>query len=477
MPLSKPHPTKGRRAFGNQYLAPGASVVPDAAQPVLSAPPARHQVEVSKGLSAFGGVVWRGRAPPAATVKTVPITSPAFPIAVALAIAPLAVVLQSKAMAPIALVALLLSVVAAWRRDRALPWPRGAAVFAGIALGLWGTLSAAWAIEPGRAVTTGLSIAAMALLAGGAAQAMTGGDDATRRRLVLVLAAGLAVGLLAATIDTLSGNAIRAAVRGLREVPATLAFGLKPAGSVMALLLPLAVALPWPAVARIAAVLAGALVLILLPGDTAKIAAVLGLMAAGAAALAPRFVPRLIGAGLGIAIMVMPLLVALVPALPLEKLPPSALHRMLIWDFTATRIAERPLLGWGMEASREVPGGRDQPSAAALDRMRVADPALRRWFAEPHVNVLPLHPHNGALQLWLELGAVGAAIAALLAWWLGVAASRAPSPAAATGALVSAAVTAMLSFGTWQAWWVAAMLLAAVAACALPCTRGSHRPS
>lgn len=394
--------------------------------------------------------------------------SPALPIAVALAIAPLAVVLQSKAMAPIGLVALALAVIAFWRQGRALPWPRGAAVAAGLALGAWAMASAAWAIEPGRALTTGLSLLGMVALAAGAARALEDGDAATRARLVLLLAIGLAVGLAAATIDTLTGNAIRAAVRGLKDVPATLAFGLKPAGSVMALLLPLAVALPWPALPRIGFLAAGAAVLILLPGDTAKIAAVAGLLAAGAAHFAPRAVPRLIGAGLGVVILAMPLLVAAIPALPVERLPASALHRMLIWDFTAARIAERPLLGWGMEASREIPGGRDQPASAALDRMRVADPALRRWFAEPHVQILPLHPHNGALQLWLELGGIGAAIAALLAWFLGVAAARAPSPAAAAGALASAAVTAMLSFGAWQAWWVAAMLLAAAACAGLP---------
>lgn len=423
---------------------------------------------------ALGGVVWRGGASPWRARYSEPFvttTSPALPIAVALAIAPLAVVLQSKAMAPIALVAMLLSVIAAWRRDRLLPWPRGAVVASGVLLGLWGVVSAAWAIEPARAFTTGLSMAGMVLLAGGAAQALDDSDEATRRRLVLALAAGLALGLGAATIDTLSGNAIRAGVRGLREVPVTLAFGLKPAGSVMALLLPLAVALPWPLLPRVVALMAGAAVLILLPGDTAKIAAVLGLAAAAASWAAPRAMPRLIGAGLGVAIMVMPVLVALVPALPLERLPQSALHRMLIWDFAVQRIVERPLFGWGMEASREIPGGRDQPSAAALDRMRVNDPAMRRWFGEPHVNLLPLHPHNGALQLWLELGAVGAAIAALLAWFLGVAASRAPCPAAAAGALVSAAVTAMLSFGAWQAWWVAATLLAAVVAMGLPWSR------
>jgi O-antigen ligase len=118
-----------------------------------------------------------------------------------------------------------------------------------------------------------------------------------------------------------------------------------------------------------------------------------------------------------------------------------------------------------MEASREIPGGRGNPPAEVLDRMRVTDPARRAWFAEPHVQILPLHPHNAALQVWLELGAVGAALAAALAWLLGVAAARATCPAAAAGALASGAVTAMLSFGAWQAWWIAAGLLAA-AACA-----------
>lgn len=420
-----------------------------------------------------GGLVGQGHSNlpgPHAQTRTprVKITSPALPIGVALLVAPLAVVLQSKTMAPIALVAMALTVIAFSRARRALPWPSGAAVSMGLALGLWGVVSAAWAIEPGRALTTGLSLTGMVLLAGGAALALDGSDAATRRQIVLLLAFGLVIGLGTGGIDSMSGNAIRAGVRGLHEVPMTLAFGLKPAGSVMALLLPLAVALPLPMLSRVTFLVCGAAMLIVLPGDTAKLAAVVGLMVAGAASLAPRIVPRVIGAALGLKILAMPLLVAAIPALPVERLPGSAVHRMLIWDFTATRIAERPLFGWGMESSREIPGGRDQPSAAALNRMRVTDPALRRWFAEPHVHVLPLHPHNGALQIWLELGGIGAAIAALLAWFLGVAAARAPSPAAATGVLTSAAITAMLSFGAWQAWWVAAMVFAAAVCAGLP---------
>ncbi len=408
------------------------------------------------------------------------LTSPALPIGVAVLVAPVAVVLQSRAMAPIALVALALTVIASWRQDHRLPWPGGAAVGAGLALGLWGAISAAWAIDPARALTNGVSLAAMILLAAAAAQALASGDAAARRPLTWMLAFGLVLGLGTAGIDSMTGNAIRAGVRGLAEVPMTLAFGLKPAGSVMALLLPLAAALPIPALSRVTFLAMGVLMLVVLPGDTAKIAALAGMVAAAAAWLAPRAAPRLLGAGIGVVILVMPLLVALIPAAPVERLPGSAVHRMMIWDFTAARIAERPLLGWGMEASRAIPGARAQPDAEALDRMRVTDPALRRWFAEPHVQILPLHPHNGALQVWLELGAVGAAIAALLAWFLGVAAARAPSPAAAAGALASGAVTAMLSFGAWQAWWVAAMLLAVAVSAGLPgrtANAASHRPA
>ena len=403
-------------------------------------------------------------------------TSPAFPLAVALLVAPVIVVLQSKAMAPVGLVALAFVVIAHLRARRSLPWPRGPVVIAAAGLGLWAMVSALWAIEPGRAIGTGASLAAMALLAGGAATAVRDADDATRRRLALALAIGLVLGLATAALDALTGNAIRAAVRGLRDVPAALVFGLKPAASVMALLLPLAVALRWPVLPRALLLLGGAAVLVALPGDTAKIAAVIGLLVAAATVLAPRVVPRLLGASIAAAILAMPLVVSAIPSLPVERLPFSALHRMVIWDFTAERIAERPVLGWGMEASRTVPGGRDMPPGEILDRLRVTEPAQRAAFAAPHVQVLPLHPHNGALQVWLELGAIGALIAAALAWLLGAAAARAPSPPAAAGALASAAVTAMLSFGAWQAWWLAAMLLAGVACVALPAKTSPARP-
>ena len=78
-----------------------------------------------------------------------------------------------------------------------------------------------------------------------------------------------------------------------------------------------------------------------------------------------------------------------------------------------------------------------------------------------------MHPHDAALQIWLELGLPGVLLFAAL--WLGLlrrAASqadrlrRATSVAAMTAYLVISAV----SFGVWQSWWLAVGALAMLGA-------------
>jgi hypothetical protein len=384
------------------------------------------------------------------------MSHPGLPIAIALLAAPFVAVLQSKAMAPLALIPMVITLLLGWREGWRPSLPIGAVLMFGLILVAWAAITSLWAPDSGRAAMLALTLAAMMLLAHGAASAAQGG------RLMPWIGFGLVLGLAAAFADWQSGNALRAAVRGLKEVPETLMFGLKPAASLMALLLPMGFALPWPWLARAALLLVGAGVLISLPGETARLATIAGLAAALLSLAAPRLVPRLIGAMLGLAILVMPLLVGFIPKMPTANLPLSAVHRLVIWDFTVARIAEKPLTGWGLEASRAMPGGRAQPDTATLDRLNITNPAQRAFLANPHVEVMPLHPHNGALQLWLELGGIGALLGALLMLALGFAASRSAVPAVGAGMLASAAVTGMLSFGLWQAWWVASLLLAMV---------------
>ncbi|WP_043335028.1 O-antigen ligase family protein [Belnapia moabensis] len=389
--------------------------------------------------------------------------SPSLPVAIALAIGPVAGVLQSKALAPIAVAALLLAVLAHRRQRGAWPWPRGAAAWLGLGLFAWGAVTAFWAIEPWRALGTSLQIGGFIALGATAARAVAADDDAAHRRLLLTATGGLAAGILLAGLDAVTGNAIRAAVRGLKEIPPTLAFGLKPAASAMALWLPLVAAAPLPRLLRAGVIGAGAVVLVLLPGEAAKLAVLAGLLIGGLALLLPRLARPGLGAVLAAAVIAMPMLLGpiLARGLPAADIPPSAAHRLLIWDFVIGRIAEQPLLGWGMEASRSVPGHREHPTPEALARFGLDGPQSPPWLAA--AELLPLHPHNGALQLRLELGWPGVLLAAALA----VALAMACGSPVALAMLAAGAVTAMLSFGAWQEWWVGAELLAVAAAAAL----------
>jgi O-antigen ligase len=128
----------------------------------------------------------------------------------------------------------------------------------------------------------------------------------------------------------------------------------------------------------------------------------------------------------------------------------SVWHRAEIWSFVAGRIAERPLLGWGLDSSRAMPGGKDKVDGAN--------------------EVLPLHPHNGILQLWLELGAIGAAIGAAIAMraaWRATDPDEDPATRfAMAGSLAAALAVYATAYGAWQGWWMATLWLVAAFASA-----------
>jgi O-antigen ligase len=130
-----------------------------------------------------------------------------------------------------------------------------------------------------------------------------------------------------------------------------------------------------------------------------------------------------------------------------------------VWEFAAEKALARPLLGWGLEASRAVPGGQERPPVGYA--------------------YMPLHPHNAALQIWLELGFPGAALAALVMALLGTAAASAPRAnlcaAATTGTLVAFAMVAFTAYGAWQSWWIAVAWLTAAALVALRMDDGTAR--
>lgn len=78
----------------------------------------------------------------------------------------------------------------------------------------------------------------------------------------------------------------------------------------------------------------------------------------------------------------------------------SVIYRMHIWEFVLHRIEERPLLGWSIGASKQF--GDD--THITLHDTNIGD------LGEP----VPSHPHNAVLQIWLEMGAVGAVMALMV---------------------------------------------------------------
>lgn len=382
-----------------------------------------------------------------------------WPLAVALAAAPFVVVLQNRTLAPITLLAFASVIMAAlragWRPSRpaGLVWPA-------IALLGWAAISVMWAPEPARVLDTIVRLGFTLALAVLAADALRGQSVAPL--IPRAAALGLALGITAALFDDLSGNALRAAVRGISEPPATLAFGLKNAASVLALLLPLAVfQSTLPGWLRMALGVSGGVVVVLLPGESAKLAVIAGLAVGIAAGGAPRGTRFGLAGLAAVLILTLPSILGATLPRDVSALPNSAAHRLLIWDFTAERIAQRPIFGWGMDSSRAIPGGTLRTDEATRVAFGLTSPAAHHWFI--HAQMLPLHPHNLALQVWLELGAVGAVLMAMLLAMLALA-CRTP---AACGAYAAALVISMLSYGAWQYWWVSGLLLAAVTAGAL----------
>jgi O-antigen ligase len=168
----------------------------------------------------------------------------------------------------------------------------------------------------------------------------------------------------------------------------------------------------------------------------------LGLVAFIFAYHAPRFALAALGLGLGAWVLAAPFVLPWLAGQPglADQLPLSWQVRLDIWSYVGARIWEAPLLGHGLDASRAVEG------LGQVGDLRF-----------PQV---PLHPHSAPLQIWFELGAVGAGLMALLLAVGGFMAARALARQPAAAAAGCAGVVALaalwsVSYGAWQEWIVA----------------------
>ncbi len=118
-----------------------------------------------------------------------------------------------------------------------------------------------------------------------------------------------------------------------------------------------------------------------------------------------------------------------------------------IWREFAALYWLKPWLGFGIEASYVIV---QTPVAAGL--------------SEKQLYLLNFgHPHNNVLQVFFELGALGAALAAGLVMVAARAVERLPESLLplATATMAATFAVAYVSHGAWQAWWPCLVALVA----------------
>lgn len=186
-------------------------------------------------------------------------------------------------------------------------------------------------------------------------------------------------------------------------------------------------------------------------------AAVLALLALAAAFGLARALPRLtrglITLGILAALATAPVIGEIaeraIPGQVHGQLASSHSHdRVEIWRSFGAAIRAAPILGAGFGVSPKLEIG---PETADVG---------------PELQVLlgVGHPHNAAIQIWAELGVIGAILASLVLLLTLRALSRLPPPQWATAAAAFGAVASvsLVGHGAWQGWWAASVGTAVV---------------
>ena len=192
--------------------------------------------------------------------------------------------------------------------------------------------------------------------------------------------------------------------------------------------------------------------------QSAQLALLLGVAAYVVAPYAPRFL--WIGAGVLIAalIFIAPFVMPWVFdhfVNDIDNLPflggeaGSAGPRLEIWDFVSRYALHSPLYGYGVEATRTI-----------------TDFDTQKLY---HADSSILHPHNFALQLWMEFGALGALAGSLFCGYILkiiYAMRKTESRSIALASFIATLSISSMAYGMWQSWWIG-LLIAVASLCIL----------
>jgi O-antigen ligase len=364
-------------------------------------------------------------------------------------------------------------IVTALRRGvdwRALLKPN-AALFALLALALYTCLSAVWAANPEGALSKSSLLAAATLVVFAASAAITTLDTEEAERASRALIAGALCGAGFVLVEILSDGFLTrltmdtiAAFRPDRAKHITIVGGrvtkinlseFNQSAATLALLL-------WPGLLslrsavetrrrRIAVLFFAALAVAIAISehDSSQLGIVASLLVLALALRWPRATIRGLAAMwcLGF-VLVLPLdFLSYNSGLHQVKwLPSSARARVIIWEYTAERVLERPWIGIGADSTpalKPKDGSSDWPKGFVYKR------------------TTGQHAHNLFLQVWYELGVVGVILAAIAGVAVALCLFTLPSAAQAYGAasFTLFAVIAAFAWGVWQVWLMCAFAL------------------
>ncbi len=339
----------------------------------------------------------------------------------------------------------------------------------GLAMVVWAGISVIWSITPEDTLVSTGKLAGNLLMASTLSGLALGISDDGARTVRNALRYGYPVWLSLLTLEILLKGPLSFYFWGFHW------WGYGPFWLIGSMTATVLLVWPWlltvPERRRVAA---GAFVFVLLAflGYRASaLTLVVAMLVALACAMFCHWAPKaryLLVAGLAAFVLTAPYVVEnLIPAEKLGAIsatPNSFVHRTYIWRFVAQQIEAHPVLGRGHNSARSLPGG----------KMRAVDPT-RGDLGQ----MVPLHPHQSALQIWVELGAVGAVIfAAFLAWAVSVAGrTRERSSVIPLGQAMTVIVLGMGSYGVWQSWWLNTIVITTSITIALMRTNGDQRPA
>lgn len=221
------------------------------------------------------------------------------------------------------------------------------------------------------------------------------------------------------------------------------------------------------------AIAAMSLIVLLHPNtesQSAQLVLVIAAVTLGLALGLPKLAPWLVGAALACNLfLIVPASIALFRAdMHLSpSLFPSAQARVIIWNYTAERVLENPILGVGSNSTRYLDEDRVKRGEVTVPPGYVAAPQTRA------------HPHNVYLQIWYELGIVGVLAFAVLGFSVLRRITTLPEPSRALALTHAAACMTVIvsTYGMWQAWFQAAIVMSIGAFLLIAAPRGRGAPA